>query len=230
MNFMWDIFLRAQSCGKKEEDLFFSQAGEYSPYYEQSFHCLNETAVESDEIELNLLYRFADIFQEILAGDGQELHEFKRYFIDAALHVLLYTDLRHGLSVREIHIRRLVKELSEGDFWQAGAEVFHQFPPQKQKRLAALALSQMQTGSSLLIFRRSVLILFPDAVLYQFKADRKKLILYLADQPEERNKRMLKFVQDMYLPVSYRLRIFWEHHFGMIGAEDTMRIGEIAIY
>lgn len=230
MNLLWDIVLRAQACGKKEENLFFTQAGEYSPYYEQSFSCMNETVVESDEIELNLLYRFADIFQEILADDREDLAEFKKYFIDAALHVLLYTDLHHGLSTREIYIGGLEKELLEGSFWSAGAKEFALIPLQKQERLAALALSQMETGSSLLIFRRSVLILFPGAVLYQFKADRKRLILYLTDQPDEYKKRMLQFVQDMYLPLSYEICVFWEHHFGMIGVEGTMVIDELAIY
>ncbi|ANU48249.1 hypothetical protein ADH76_11575 [Enterocloster clostridioformis] len=230
MNLLWDIVLRAQSCGKQEEDLLFRQAREYSPYYEQSFRYINEGMVESDEIELNLLYRFADIFQEILAEDGEDLPEFKKYFIDAALHVILYTDLRHGLGTREIYIRTLAKELSDGSFWATGAEEFALIPPQKQMRLATLALSQIQTGSSLPIFRRSVLILFPDALLYQVRAERRNLILYLADKPDEDKKRMLQFVQDMYLPLSYDLRIFWEHHFGIIGVDGTMSIDGLAIY
>lgn len=230
MNFLWDIVLRAQSCGKKEEDLFFLQAQEYSPFYEQSFSSINEDSVEDNEIELNLLYRFADIFQEALAENGEGLQEFKKYFIDTVLHILLYTDLRHGLSIREIYIRRLTEELLDGSFWEAGAKEFQLIPPLKQKRLATLVLSQMQTGSSLLIFRRSVLILFPDAILYQVKEDRKKLLLYLMDKPEDYKKRLIQFVQDMFLPLSYNIRIFWEYHFGIIGVEGTMGIDELAIY
>lgn len=230
MNFLWDIALRAQSCGKKEEELFFIQASEYSPFYEQSFSCINENSVETNEIELNLLYRFADIFQEVLAEDGAELQELKKHLIDIVLHILLYTDLRHGLSIREIYIRRLTEELLDGSFWEAGAKEFQMISSQKQKRLATLVLSQMQTGSSLLIFRRSVLILFPDAILYQVKEDRKKLLLYLMDKPEDHKKRMIQFVQDMFLPLSYNIRIFWEYHFGIIGVEGTMNIDELAIY
>ena len=63
MNFLWDIALRASQQGTKEEELFFCQAEAYSPFYEQAFPCLNETRVEGGEVELNLLFRFADIFQ-----------------------------------------------------------------------------------------------------------------------------------------------------------------------
>lgn len=230
MNFLWDIVLRAQSCNRREEELFFVQAEEYSPFYEQAFDYINEDCVYTNEIELNLLYRFADIFQDILAEDGRELKEFKKYMIDVVLHILLYTDLRHGLSIREIYIRKLTEELSDGTFWREGAKVFRLISPQKQNRLATLVLSQMQTGSSLLIFRRAVLILFPDAILYQVKADRKKLLLYLQDKPEDYKKRMIQFAQDMFLPLSYNIRIFWEYHFGIIGVEGTMNIDELAIY
>ncbi len=230
MNFLWDIVLRAQSCNRREEELFFVQAEEYSPFYEQAFDYINEDCVYSNEIELNLLYRFADIFQDILAEDGRELQEFKKYMIDVVLHILLYTDLRHGLSIREIYIRKLTEELLDGTFWREGAKVFRLISPQKQNRLATLVLSQMQTGSSLLIFRRAVLILFPDAILYQVKADRKKLLLYLQDKPEDYKKRMIQFAQDMFLPLSYNIRIFWEYHFGIIGVEGTMNIDELAIY
>jgi hypothetical protein len=230
LNFLWDIVLRAQSCNRREEELFFVQAEEYSPFYEQAFDYINEDCVYTNEIELNLLYRFADIFQDILAEDGRELQEFKKYMIDVVLHILLYTDLRHGLSIREIYIRKLTEELLDGTFWREGAKVFRLISPQKQNRLATLVLSQMQTGSSLLIFRRAVLILFPDAILYQVKADRKKLLLYLQDKPEDYKKQMIQFAQDMFLPLSYNIRIFWEYHFGIIGVEGTMNIDELAIY
>lgn len=230
MNFLWDIALRAQKQEMKEEELFFSQAEEYSPFYEQAFECLNETQVPDTRIELNLLLRFANIFQDILAEEEKPYPQFEPYLIDAVLHTILYTDLRHGLSKRDIYIRKIKEELEQGIFWKEAAEEFRMIPIEKRSRLAALALTQMQTGSSLMTFRRSVLILFPDAVIYQIKADRKKLLLYLKDTGTKENERMLHFVKDMFLPISYDLRVFWKYHFGIIGVDDTMRMDEIAIY
>ncbi len=230
MNFLWDIALKAQMQGRKEEELFFCQAEEYSPFYEQSFSCMNETQVQSGEIELNLLLRFAFIFQEILAQERKEHPQFERYLTDAALHMILYTDLRHGLSKRDIYIRKIRQELEEGIFWKDVAEEFKRLAMEKRNRLAALVLSQMQTGSSLAVFRRGLLVLFPHAVVYQIKNDRKKLLLYLKDNQTENNEKMLQLIQDMFLPIGYELRIFWKYHFGIIGVDDTMKIDEIAIY
>ena len=113
MNFLWDIALRAQEQGKGEDELFFCQAREYSPFYEQAFSSLNETQVPEGRIELNLFVRFARIFQELLAWE-EEPSAFGEYLTDAALHALLYTDLRQGLSKRDIYIRKIRQELEQG--------------------------------------------------------------------------------------------------------------------
>lgn len=230
MNFMWDIALQAQTQGRAEEELFFCQAQEYSPFYEQAFSCLNETEVPEGRIELNLFVRFASIFQELLAREGEEASAFGEYLTDAALHTLLYTDLRRGLSKRDIYIRKIRQELEQGIFWGDAAEVFREISLEKRNRLAALVLTQMQTGSSLMVFRRAVKVLFPEAILYQIRADRRKLLLYLSGGKTQQREEGLKLIQDLFLPMSYELRTFWQYHFGIIGVEDAMQIDEIAIY
>ena len=230
MNFLWDIALRAQQQGKREEDLFFCQAKEYSPFYEQAFSCLNETKVRSETVELNLLYRFADIFEYILAEDVEEYPQFQTYLIDAALHAILHTDLYHGVTRREIYVRKLMEELENGTFWREGAEKYRLIPPGKRSRIATLVLNQMQTGSSVALFRRALVVLFPDAVLYQFKADPEKLLLYLKESRSGDAEQMLTFIRELFLPLRCHLRVFWKYHFGIIGVDEAMRIDEIAIY
>lgn len=228
MNFLWDIALKAQ--GVPEEELFFCQAKEYSPFYEQAFPCLNEREVQEGRIELNLLLRFDHIFQDILAQEEGKASDFREYLIDAALHMLLYTDLRHGLSKRDIYIRKIRQELEEGIFWKEASEVFRAMPMERRNRLAALTLTQMQTGSSLMIFRKSIKVIFSDAVIYQIKDDRKKILLYLREDKTESREKELRLLQDMFLPIRYELRVFWKYHFGIIGVEDTMQMDKIAIY
>lgn len=230
MNFLWDIALKAQQQGKREEELLFCQAREYSPFYEQAFSYLNETKVEEAVIELNLLVRFAEIFQYILAEDNRQYPEFEKYLIDAALHMILHADIYHGVSKRDIYIRKLTQEIENGTYWKRAAEEFKLIPFEKRSRIATLVLNQIQTGASVMTFRRALLVLFPNAVLYQIKEDRKKLLLYLKMDKNKTDERMLQLIEDMFLPVSYHLRVFWKYHFGIIGVDDTMKIDEIAIY
>ncbi len=235
MNFLWDIVLRAKKQGWKEEELFFKQAKEYSPFYEQSFFCINETDITAEEIEVNLLYRFADIFQELLNPEGCEIdeteyEEFRQYLIDAMLHVLVYTDLHHGLTRREIYIKSLLNEVRSGAYWSGAAEAFRSIEADKQNRLAALLLIQTETGSSLHRFRSAVRILYPGAILYQIKAERKKLILYLEAEGNQQEKQVLDLAKTLFLPIGFEVRVFWKYHFGIIGIDETMQMDEIALY
>ncbi len=235
MNFLWDIVLKAQEQGMKEETLFFRQAKEYSPFFEQSFACMNEKEVASDTIELNLLYRFADIFQDLLSPDSMGLDEdeykdFRDYFVDAVLHSILFTDLRQGLSKRELYIRKILEELRNGVFWTGTVEPFGKLEYQKQNRLAVLLLSQMETGTSLFIFRRAVGIFFPEALLYQIKKEPKKLLLYLKDRKTDEGEGSVRLAKDLFLPLGFELQVFWRYHFGIIGIDDTMILDEIALY
>lgn len=235
MNFLWDMVLRAKKQGWKEEELFFRQAEEYSPFYEQSFSCINETMIDTGKIELNLLYRFADIFQELLCEKDCELREreyeeFRQYLIDTMLHVLVYTDLRHGLTKREIYIKRLLREIKGGAYGSRTANSFSLLEADKQNRLAALLLIQMETGSSLLHFRKAIRIVCPDAILYQLKEERKKLLIYLSRKENQGKKQTLQLLQDLFLPIGFELRVFWKYHFGIIGVDVTMQMDEIALY
>ena len=225
MNLIWDILLRARSCGVKDQEIFFEQAEWCSPWYEQSFSCLNETDVEPGTVEINMLFRFARIFKELLHKDLTEFPEFQKFLFDAVVHLLAESDLHHGLSKREFYIRKVGQEIASGGFGMSVARGFAAIPSEKRDRLAALALSQIQTGATLFYFRKAVLVLVPNAI-----ADRKQILVYVGTEKAEDLEREAVFLEDMFLPVNYRLRIFWERHFGVIGVDSTMQIGEIEIY
>ena len=46
----------------------------------------------------------------------------------------------------------------------------------------------------------------------------------------EENIKKVEFLKEIFLPIGLELDLFWEYHFGVIGVEITMRIGEIAVF
>lgn len=230
MNFTWDIILNAEKNGIPEKKLFFRQAKSCSPCYEQSFPCLNQSKVEDKTVEINSLFRFAPIFQEILRKDQEDFPEFREYLLDIIIHFLSNMDLRHGLSKREFYIRKLSNEILSGGFGENAAECYQSIPADFRNRLATLVLTQFQTGSSLLLFRKSVRILFPEALFYQLKAEARQTLLYIGRPRTQQRENALKFAVEMFLPVNCRIRVFWGFHFGVVGVGETMRVDEIAIY
>lgn len=230
MNFIWDIVLNAKGRGTDESGLFFRPAKDRSPWYEQSFPILNEHGAEGPDIEYNPLYRFDAMFHNLLRDDFTESPVFQAYLFDAVSHFLVQVDLRHGLTRRAFYVRRLMREMEGGGFGPSVAAHLQAVGPDRRERLASLALTQFQTGSSLLLLRKAVALLFPDALLYQERHEPKQLLLFIADKKDERLDHHTQLVEELFLPISHRLRVFWEHHFGVIGVDATMRAGEIEIY
>ena len=123
-----------------------------------------------------------------------------------------------------------MREMENGGFGPSIAAHLQAVDLDKRERLSSLALTQLQTGSSLLLFRKAAVLLFPDALLYQERYEPKQLLLFIADKKDERLEHYSQLIEELFLPISHRLRVFWEHHFGVIGVESTMHTDHIEIY
>lgn len=236
MNYIWDIVLRAKQNGLTKEELFFWQAEQCSPYYEQSFPALNAKTVDRRVIEINALYRFSHIFQELLHPDilqGPQyvrLIDFILHLYDVIIHFLSEIDLRHGLNRREFYVHRIRRELLSGVFGKVAAEGVTVMERGLQLRIANEVLTQMQTGSNLHSFRRALMTIFPGSLLYQSNFDSSQLLLYVGQEESSDKEKQMTFLLEGFLPFGFHIKIFWQHHFGIMGVDQAMLSGEIAIF
>lgn len=226
LNYIWDILLRAREQGFSDTDIFFCQAEECSPWYEQSFSSLNETQVTDPHIEINTLYRFSSIFQELL--HEQTRPELRKHLLDIAVHILADRELLSGLSSQDFYVQKLMLEMRTGTLGVGFARMCAAFNLDEQRKLASLLLLQYQVGSALSIFQKAVTQFYPDCLIYQVKNEPEVILLYLGLPASEEPK--IHALQELFLPIQYQLRVFWESHFGVIGVDATMCIDNIEIY
>ena len=226
MNYIWEILLRARAGGVPDQELFFVQAKECSPWYEQSFPCLNEDTVTGPVVEINSLYRFSAVFQGLLHEMGDS--EYLRFLFDAAVHVLAAQETMMGLSKRDFYVQKLRRDLLAGEFCGSVAQTVQAFSDDRQRGVASLLLMQYETGSSLLMYRKALTYFYPDAMLYQLKAHPEQLLLYLGLTGADRQ--TVQMLEDLFLPLQYQVRIFWTKHFGVWDVEASLVMDEIEIY
>jgi len=236
VNFIWDIVLQAEAQGMDKAELLFQQAKEYSPYCEQAFPCINQGRLESTVVEINALYRFSHIFQELLhpellaRSENRDLTECIAFLFDAVVHLLSEVDLRHGLTKREYFVRQLRAELLDGVYGSEAAAAVAVIDRQLQFSLANELLTQLQTGTSLRIFRRAVRTAFTGSLLYQSNYNGKELLLYLGEKETKEKAQMARLLLDLFLPFGFSARLFWDYHFGIIGVDAAMRADAIALF
>ena len=140
MNYIWEILLRARAQGLTDNDLFFAQAADCSPWYEQSFPCINEDTITSSVVEINSLYRFSAIFQELLYNMGDS--EYFRYLFDTAVHILAAQETLLGLSKRDIYVQVLKKELESGSFSASITDALQSLSEDQKRGVASLLQTQ----------------------------------------------------------------------------------------
>ena len=226
MNYVWEILLRAQECGLEKKDLFFTQARQFSPWYEQAFSCINENEVCESVIELNTLCRFSAIFQSLLFHQNRP--QLSAYLLDLAVHLLAEAELLTGLTVQDYYVQKLTGDIAGCCFGPDVAQTFQQAPAGQQRAIAQMLLRQYQLGSSLLMFRRALTAIYPECMLYQLREEPDALLLYMGRPATEAS--LLQMLAELFLPITYTLRVFWEHHFGVIGVEATMQMDELELF
>ena len=46
----------------------------------------------------------------------------------------------------------------------------------------------------------------------------------------EKEKKKFEFLKRIFLPVDIKVKLFWDVHFGVVGVEETARVGHTVVY
>jgi len=229
MNYIWDIVIKAKQNGIKADKLFFKQGKDVSPWYEQSFSSINQNEVDDSKIEINSLYRFNDLFGKYLHEGFLENIEFKEKFFNLVIHFLSEIDLAKGISKESIYLLQLEEEIDNGVFGEKIRDNFKVFNKNEKDKILPIVLLQLKLGSSLYNFRQALKNIYPDVLLYQIKEKPHRILIYLGIKKTDKQVRKIKFINDMFLPIEYNVRMFWENHFGVGGVEVTLNLDDIEL-
>ena len=66
-------------------------------------------------------------------------------------------------------------------------------------------------------------------IIYKNKLDDKELYLYMNRKNNHTDEEQIEMIEKLFLPLDYRVRIFWENHFAVLGEAQTTLIDEIEI-
>ena len=235
MRYLWEVLLAAREEGIREEKLRFVHTPSGSGYMEISLPCLNQTWVEEDDetgnvsIGVNTYYRFYDIFHNMFPPDAAEFPALRESLTNLSLHMLAQNDIRKGLTKDDYHKRLLEKEILSEGFGAAARDVFQAMNRAEQETLLGGWLNSFRVGSALPIFLDMVHGLVADSIVYHSNERPNEVLIYTGLRKERNLEQRIRFLIDTFLDFRYHTEIFYEYHFGIIGVEETMRVGEIAI-
>ncbi|WP_163859173.1 iron-dependent peroxidase [Paenibacillus elgii] len=230
LNYVWDLVIRAADAGTPKDDLYFAPAKVYSPYMELSTETLNARTVEERTVEVNPYYRFYDIFRDLFDINNQEDTEFRRTLFDLAMHFLTDIDLMQGMNRREFYIRFVLRDMEAGLFGDGVRDRLKLLNREEREVVACNLLRLYETGEAVYLLKDTMRKLFKHSTIYANCEEKDELLFYVGQRENEITRAKLELIKDLFLPVRFHTETYWEHHFGIVDVEDTMRVDQIAMY
>jgi len=230
MNYAWEAVLQAEKEHGDRDAMRFVEAVNPSPYIEVSVEDLNLESPEEDRIEINPLYRLGDVFGQLFDRNTEGLEQTREAFFDVCMHYIVQLDLREGLSKEDFYYRLTAADIRRGQYGGAAGERFLLFDKAEQKLILRSYLQFLKTGNYLEEFRRVMTQLYPHTCIYENNDRAFELLVYLGIKETEQERERTHFLRDMFLPIQETVHWFYEHHFGIIGVDETMMIDEAVLF
>lgn len=230
MNYAWEAALMADREGIPREKLRFCPVENGSPYTEVVQENINENTLEDNVVEINPLYRFAGIFSPIFDRNISGYEQSRKLIFQIFMQYMVQLDLRQGMSRQEYMLSFLLKDILRGVCGSEAAEAVRYFPKEKLRQLLRLILKLYHCGSSIYLFKEVMRYLYPDSLVYASNEEVRELLIYIGTKETEEERKKLEFLQGIFLPVNYRVFLFWEHHFGIIDIDETMEPDEMVLF
>lgn len=230
MNYAWDIALKGMEQEIPLNELSFIPANPAIPYAEIAFNDINQSILTDHKIEVNGMYRYTAIFEPLLDGRLDNNLELRDTLYDVLTHFLIGLDLRQGLCKEEFYQIFAKEDLHNGKYGEEYRDILSCFPRKQWKAISIGLVRLYKTGPSLLLFKTVMKEIYPHSIIY-FRTDKKReLLIYIGYKETSQRKRQIEFLCEVFVPLDYKLRLFWEYHFGIVGISETMVPDEIMVF
>ena len=231
MRELWEVVLEAKKEQIPLKNLRFVHEGKGSAYMELSLPFMNQEELQGEKvIGVNTYCRFYSIFKHMYQPDQKEFLYLRNSLTNLILHLLAENDARRGMTKEEYYKKLLIRDIQSGVFGKEAIQVFAHMEKEEQDKLMSGWLRSYRTGSSLAIFIDMVHSLIDNSIVYHNNDFPEELLVYTSSKTTDELEQRLQFLIELFLDIQYRVEIYYEYHFGIIGMEDTMQIDEIALY
>lgn len=232
MNYLWDTIIKAQHAGVNVDEITFKVAQSYSAYMEMAFEDIN-TLMEKDmekTVDINPYYRFFEIFKEMFDVENMEDITVRNEVFDWMIHLIGSIDVNMGMNKQEFFRRFVQRDIENEYFGQNVKENFSFFTQFEKEYVTSQIVNLYKLNSPINILRKVVNYVFKYSYVYVNNVDKPEILIYAGVKKLEQYIHKMDFIIEVFLPLGYEYRIYWDKHFGIIGKEVTMKVDSIVLY
>lgn len=213
---------------EEKSKIRFRQAESYSPYCELCVNGSRQLPNGATEISINGFYRYDSIMQPLFKNKTMSAQQ-KEWLFDIYMHYLAEVECRRGGTYQDYGMWRLWIDIEKGMYGKEVTRCFDKLTDMEQDIIVHALFFQQNTGESVERFAETLMEILQAGVIYKTELKKKELYIYIGDKKNEDDITKIYVVQQLFQPIGYDLRIFWEDHFVVWGEEQTMRLDEIEL-
>jgi len=231
MRYIWQILLNGQEQNIDEKDISFKPTTSANPYTEVSLENINQKLLDGKPIEVNAYYRLGYVYDRLLEENIFENDaSLRELLFDVLTHGLAWIDMRAGLCLHEYYGLFLKEDLIEGRFGKRYRSILEIFPHDKIRYVIDAMVALYQNGPSFNLLETVFRGLYKYSILYLDIRKQRELLIYIGQKKTPQLERQVEFLTALFVPFDDIVHLFWDKHFGIIGVDETMQIGEFEIY
>ena len=230
--YIWFLLTNINDLSK--EKIRFIKSSLISPYFEINSESLNEITLDNNnihKIEVNPFMRFSDIYHYLLHPDYEGIDDKLRdNLLNITLHLLGNFDLYEGQTKKDIYCKELVKNILSGSYGGKTTERMEKLKRYEQIYIAEIIYDSQQNMTIINCLKKIMKKFFKNSIVYDNLYSDKNIVLYIGEEKTEESMNKYMIIKKFFVPVGLKVKVFWEHHFGIIGNDETMILGEMTVY
>lgn len=230
MNYLWECMLQVMQQKIPKDHVRFQAAKQYSPYMELSLPHLNQDHIEDGKaIEVNPYYRFYEIFKNLYEPNLTDFKQLRESLTNLIFHNLSQNDLLSGMTRMEYLKKLLYKDIDSSVYGEFYKNSFSYFTRNERELILSGIIRQQQIGSSLDIFKNIATALINHIIIYHNNDNTHEILIFIGQKKNNKLERKMDFLIRMFLEIHYKVELYYEHHFGIIGVNETMVMDEMSL-
>ena len=216
------------TISRDKDKIRYHQAESYSPYSEYAANGIQQTSDGLTHITMNSFYRYDRIMQPLF-GNQNISEKHREWLFDIYMHYLTALTYKSGVTYQEYEIRQRWSAIERGEYGEQIRDIFAPLSNSQKYYIAHSLRQQQRNGASVGIFTETLVAVMETGIVYKNELDEKELYLYMNQKDNHADEELINMIKELFLPLDYGVRIFWENHFAVLGEAQTTLIDEIEI-
>ena len=134
-----------------------------------------------------------------------------------------------GMTRKEYYKELLCQDIKEGLFGPEVLEEMGLFEREGRETILSGLLRQYETGSSLDIFKDMVEDLIDESIVYRSNDNFKEILVFVGQREGEEIRKKMDLLIRLFVELPYRVEIYYERHFGIMGVDCTMELDAMTL-